>query len=57
MDQSKIADPEAVKPEDWDEDAPATILDMDAVKVGLAAPHRGPISRSRDLVCVWSRTD
>ncbi len=28
----RIPDPEAVKPDDWDEDAPAKIEDPDAVK-------------------------
>lgn len=28
----RIADPDAVKPDDWDEDAPAKITDPDAVK-------------------------
>ena len=28
----RIPDPEAVKPDDWDEDAPAKINDPDAVK-------------------------
>ncbi|CAM9786116.1 unnamed protein product, partial [Choristocarpus tenellus] len=31
VDEAKIADPEASKPEDWDEDAPARILDEDAI--------------------------
>ncbi len=29
---NRIADPNAVKPDDWDEDAPAKISDPDAVK-------------------------
>jgi len=32
VDTKKIADPEATKPEDWDEDAPYEIIDSDAVK-------------------------
>jgi hypothetical protein len=32
VDTKRIADPDAVKPEDWDEDAPYEILDEDAVK-------------------------
>lgn len=32
VDQAKIADPEATKPEDWDEDAPFEILDEEATK-------------------------
>ncbi|GAB1601729.1 calnexin-like isoform X1 [Argonauta hians] len=31
-DREKIADPDAVKPEDWDEDQPEKIVDEDAVK-------------------------
>jgi len=33
VDLAKIPDPQATKPEDWDEDAPRQILDMDADKV------------------------
>jgi hypothetical protein len=33
VDQAKIPDPDAVKPDDWDEAAPAQIPDEDAVKV------------------------
>ena len=32
MDEKRISDPDATKPEDWDEDAPYEILDEDAVK-------------------------
>ena len=32
VDEARIADPEATKPEDWDEDAPFEIVDTDAVK-------------------------
>ena len=32
MDEAKIRDPDAVKPDDWDENAPSTIPDDDAVK-------------------------
>ena len=32
MDTKRIADPDAKKPEDWDEDEPYEILDEDAVK-------------------------
>lgn len=31
-----IPDPEATKPEDWDEDAPAQIPDMEATKVRVS---------------------
>ena len=30
IDEAKIKDPEASKPDDWDEDAPKQILDMEA---------------------------
>jgi hypothetical protein len=32
VDEQKIADPDATKPDDWDEDAPYEILDEEAVK-------------------------
>jgi calnexin len=32
VDEAQIADPEAVKPEDWDEDAPYEIVDEEATK-------------------------
>ena len=32
IDEAKIVDPSAVKPADWDEDAPAMIIDTEAVK-------------------------
>jgi hypothetical protein len=32
VDVSRIPDPDATKPEDWDEDAPYEILDEDAEK-------------------------
>lgn len=33
VDEAKISDPDAKKPEDWDENAPAAIPDMDATMV------------------------
>ena len=32
MDEKRIADPDATKPDDWDEDAPYEIPDEEAVK-------------------------
>lgn len=47
MDEAKIADPEARKPDDWDEDAPLTIPDMDAVKVRS-------LEKLYSRSCVWA---
>ena len=33
VDEATIPDPDAVKPPEWDEDAPAQVPDMDATKV------------------------
>jgi hypothetical protein len=41
VDEAKIPDPDARKPEDWDESAPATIPDMDATKVSHLRTHTG----------------
>jgi calnexin len=46
VDEAKIADPNASKPSDWDEDAPMTVPDMDAAKVRLRTiPHKLPDSK------------
>jgi hypothetical protein len=52
VDEATIPDPDAVKPPEWDEDAPAQIPDMDATKV--CAPYCVPICMVYRVMAGWS---